>query len=187
MGMLLILKYKMINSKKGAEKILSIYWFVILIITVVGIYGMVTLYYHHPYDIRELEANLLANKIADCISNKGELIENLFNDTSGEVSEEFNKNFLENCRITFNVEDKHNWKKRFQYYLEVNFYDIDLKSLGSISKGEKIWEKDCEINKGEDYEKLVKCVNTRFYSLYKDKPILIDILSIIRKTEKNVK
>ena len=186
MDMLLI--HKMINSKKGAEKILSVYWFIILTITVVGIYGMVTLYYNHPYDIRELEASLLANKVADCISYKGKLEISLFNETTEKVSEEFQNNFLKKCNITFNVEDEHRWKEKDQYYLEINFFNINEISLGKIAKGNIVLKEDCEIKEKKAYEKLPKCVNKRFYSLDKSgKGILIDIFVAVRKTEKNVK
>ena len=175
------------SDKIGAEKILSIYWFVILIITVVGIYGMVALYYDHPYDIRELEANLLANKIADCISYQGELNESLFNGTTGKLSDEFNKDFLNICGINFNTEKEHKWGEDIQYYSEINFYDLDKNSLGSIIKGDVRWKEYCELKGEKEFKLFSKCVNTRFFSLYKDKPILVNIIIGVRKTEKNVK
>jgi len=181
-----ILFFKMSN-KKGAEKYLSIYWFMILIIVAVGIYGMVSLYYNHPYDIRELEANILVNKVADCISYEGELRPEVFNESNGKLSKEFENDFLNTCNITFNVEEEYDWGKREQYYLEVGFYDISLVSLGSISKGEKTWKENCLLKGEEEYEIFSKCVNKRFYSLYRNKPLLIEVFVGIRKTEKNVK
>lgn len=168
----------MIN-KKGAEKIISVYWFVILIIVAGGIYAMVSTFYGHPYDVRDLEATILMNNVADCISKQGHLEEFVF--------DEEETNFLEKCNITFATEDFSNWKERGQYYLEINFYDVGEINLKTILEGEKSLKKDCDLNKNKSFELLPTCVNGRFYSLDNNKQIFIDILSVVRKTEKNVK
>ena len=59
---------KLINNKRG-DKILSIYWFAILLIIAGGIFGMVYVFYGTPYDVREIETRVLTNQIADCISS----------------------------------------------------------------------------------------------------------------------
>ncbi len=51
-----------IKNKRG-DKILSLYWFAVLIIVAGGIFGMVYVFYGSPYDVREIEANVLLNKI----------------------------------------------------------------------------------------------------------------------------
>ncbi len=190
-GKELFLYFKMKNSnKKGAERMLSIYWFVILALTAGGIYGMIYAFYIHPFDIREVEANILINNVADCISEKGVLKDFVLNE-EGKVDENFKKDFLDKCGINFNVEDEHGWNDektgKNQYYLEVNFYDVNLNDLGSISAGEPIWKSDCKLKEKKEYQTLVKCANKRFYALDNYNQILIDILSIVRKTEKNVK
>lgn len=180
-----------LQNKKAAEKILSIYWFIILIITVVGIYGMVMLYYGHPYDIRQLEADLLTNKVANCISNKGLVEPEVFNKPSLELSKGFQEDFLDKCNITFSVEPHKDWKE-VQYYIEINFYlytdsQSNPQPLGSISKGEKTLKEYCESTQKRDYKRLPKCINKRFLTLYGTDLILVDIFSAVRKSEKNVK
>jgi len=175
-------------NKKGAEKIISVYWFLMLIIVAGGIYGMVYTFYGHPFDVRELEANILINNVADCISEKGIINDFVFNE-SGAINKNFNENFSDICKINFNVEDEKNWKEKEQYYVQIDFYNVEnlSKPFSSISKGNKLWVSDCDINKKGDFGILEKCVRKRFYSVDGKKQILMDILSIVRKTEKNVK
>ena len=62
---------KFIKNKKGSDKVLSIYWFVILFIISTGIFGMVYVYYHAPFNVREAEGDIMVNKIAECVSQQG--------------------------------------------------------------------------------------------------------------------
>jgi len=178
-------------NKRGAEKILAVYWFVVLIIVAGGIFAMVYVFYHGSYDVRDIEANIMINKIADCLSEGGYLREEVFNVTNETFL--LNKsNFLEVCHLNFNVEEK--WDKE-QYYVEINIYKFGEvnKLIFEISEGNKNWKGFCELQDDKEYERLVKCVKKRFYSLDKEEndeernQYLIEILSIIRKTEKNVK
>ena len=176
-------------NKKGAEKILSVYWFIILILVAGGIYGMIYMFYSHPFDIREIEVNALTNKVADCISSKGRINEGVFNE-SGFLDKNFEDNFLDSCKINFNVEDEHGWEDRQQYFFRVRFFTIgDLNNpFSEFSNGESLWLKDCqEIAKGTALEASSKCAEKRFYSVDGNKQILVDILSAVRKFEKNVK
>jgi len=42
------------KNKRGMEKIVSIYWFAILIIVAGGIIYMVSIFYGDPYDVGQL-------------------------------------------------------------------------------------------------------------------------------------
>lgn len=176
-----------LKGKRGAEKVLSIYWFIILVITVVGIYGMVTAYYNHPYDIRELEANILINKAADCLAYGGKMNEGIMNESTLKIFEDFNQDFLAKCNITFNVEQEYSWDEMGQYYIEINFYDVNLKNLGNITKGNNVFKGQCAALKTEkDYALLPKCADNRFLTILGGKQqILIDIFTGVRKSEKN--
>lgn len=173
-------------GKKGTDKMLSIYWFAILFLVAGGIFAMVYVFYSHPYDVRNIEADILNNKVADCISREGKI--NLDLESIEETD------FLKLCNLNFNVEDEFEWKKQGQYYLEVNFYTLEdtSNSLFNIEEGNKNLFSSCELQKenNKEYNKLAKCVEKRFYSVdskNKDKQYLIKILSVVRKAEKNVK
>ena len=172
-------------NKLGTDKIISVYWFAILCLVAGGIFAMVYTFYHNPYDIRELEADIMVNQIANCLSWEGYLREEVFNGETFILNEE---NFLEQCHLNFEAEG--DWKTG-QYYAEVNFYN-GVKNLDNpifkISKGNKNLISNCEIQKDKEYERLAKCVEKRFYSLDKDdNQYLIKVLSVVKKTEKNVK
>ena len=168
--------------KKGSSKIMSVYWFAILILVTGGISVMIFSFHNSPYDVRELEAEIMINKVSDCLSNGGILNEDLFGE------EEFNKEFeiLEECHFNFNTE----FEDRIQYYLEINFYDITNfeNSIFKISEGSKEFKADCELQKDKEYGTISKCAEKTFYSLDKDKnQFFVKTLSIIRKTEKNAR
>ena len=75
---------------------------------------MNTIFYGEPYDVRQIEANILINKIVDCLSDG----ENLRQDA---MDENFRDNFLENCNLNFNSEEM--WEEK-QYYIEIKDLDI---------------------------------------------------------------
>ena len=160
-------------NRRGGDKILSVYWFAILILVAGGIFGMVYTFYNHPYDVREIEANLLVNHVSDCLSLGGKL-------NSLVLVEGFSENFLEICNINFNTGDSFEVS---QYYLEVN---LDGNQI--VSEGNKNLISNCGYESEIEKNNLAKCVERSFYSLDENEnPILIKILSIIRKTEKNVR
>ena len=178
------------KSKKGAEKMLSIYWFLILTIVAFGIWAMAYAFYSHPSDIREVEVRILSNKIADCIAEAGNINENFF-DEQGQFKTLTKDNFESLCHFTFEVEDQYDWRQKYQYYLQINFFDATKKpKFSEIIFGEPQIKSFCEkgVETGQDFERLPKCVTRRFYALDKEnKQTLIEIYSGISKVEKNVK
>ena len=61
-----------LKNRKGADKIITIYWFAILLLVAAGVISMV-LAFQTPYDVRELEASLLTDHIADYLAPQGVL------------------------------------------------------------------------------------------------------------------
>jgi len=165
-------------NKKGADKILSIYWFFILVIIAGSIFTMVNLFYKSPIDVRLTEANILINKVSSCISSNGQLNSNLF------LEDSFNGDFsiLNSCNISFNTEE--DFKDKIQYYVEVKFSGSD--NVFDLEEGNGILKSSCQIQDKKKYNTLVKCANRTFYSLGPSETLYgVNIYSIIRKTEKN--
>lgn len=190
---------KFLNFKKGTEKILSIYWFAILIIISVGVIAMVYIFYNYPYDVRELEVDILTDKVADCLSYGGKLNPDLLNEKET-FNENFKNGFLKECNLNFSVENfsvekGYEWKKMPQYYIEINFYILESleNSVFNIVEGNENWKANCDFKPGIDltkkeFERLPKCIKKRFYALGENnRQYLIEILSIVGKVEKNVK
>jgi hypothetical protein len=177
-------------NKRGTDKILSLYWFVLLTIIAGGVFAMVYIFYGSPYDVREIESGLLAEKVADCISTKGIIDSDLF--SGKDFNKNINNTFQSKCSITFHVEDEYRDEQIIQYYYKVEFYTPSNLTipLFSFYNGNNNWETDCFVKKGnnKDYARLAKCTEKRFYAVNKGgEQYLIKILSVIGKSEKNVK
>ena len=173
---------KMIN-KKATEKILAIYWFAILIIIAGAVVTMVSLFYGTPYDVRDAEANIMINKVSNCLSENGKLAQELFI-----KNKNFNGNFSlkEKCNFVFETELKGD---AGEYFLQTDFYNLNNTKIFSISDGNFNLYTDCKIEE-DKYKRISKCVEREFYSLspFSDGGIFkIKIISVVRKTEKNVK
>ncbi|MCX6750368.1 MAG: hypothetical protein NTZ83_02840 [Candidatus Pacearchaeota archaeon] len=182
----------MINNrdKKGTDKILSIYWFVVLTLIAGGIFAMVYVYYGPPYDVRGIESEIFAERIADCISRGGVMSPDLF---AGEgFNAEIGNTFREKCNFNFNVEEGYGDKEEMQYFYKVEFYTLKdlINPAFSFQDGNGNWESECFIKKenNKEYARLAKCTEKRFYALSKGgEQYLIKVLSVIGKSEKNVK
>jgi hypothetical protein len=179
-----LIKFIFGKNKKG-DKLISVYWFAILVIVAGGIVLMVNSFYSSPYDVREIEAEILATKVADCVYPGGEM-NKMLNSPTGVFRESFKDNFMDICSLNFDVEGEF---QRPDYYIEVGFYSTG--SLGrkkfEIIEGNLNWKEDCNLEGGKQ-DKLVKCVEKEFYAADSTKTVyLVKILSIVGKVEQNVK
>ena len=175
----------MLNNKRGEEKIISVYWFVILLLVATGVVIMVNVFYGSPYDIRLIEAEILSEKVANCIEEGGEINPDLMT-SEGRFREEFGDNFLDYCDITFKTQSEF---EEGQYYIEINFAEKRNpgKILFGIFEGNPNFKGDCDLD-GKKHKKLAQCVQKEFFSLgEKEKIYSIKITSIVRKIEQNVK
>lgn len=184
------MKNKFIKNKKGSDKVISIYWFAVIVLIAGGVFGMVYSFYNSPYDVREIEGNILADKIADCVSFQGKVSGEIISD--GEFNPEFENIFLGKCNLNFKSESENGWENEIQYFAEVGFYNVTNKEVSSftIVGGNENLRADCFIKKesGRDYKKFTKCTEKRIYSLDDEgKQHLIKILVGVRKAEENVK
>lgn len=164
-------------DKKG-EKYVSVYWFAILFIVAAAMVYIVASFYGQPYDVRQVEADILTDKIAECVSQGGVINQEVF-------SQDFSENFLQVCRINFGVEDFSDWKEQGQYYSELRVSDFESKDLlVEVSAGNSRWKTYCE----REGRNAPYCLNRSFYGVDSSgkEQYEINVLSIVRKTEKNV-
>lgn len=109
------------KNKRGADKILTIYWFVIIFIVAGAVVYMAYSFYGTPFDARVIEGRALSDQIANCLTNNGYLNSQIF-------SSDFQNNFLADCHINFSTEDFSNWKTIPQFYTEVEVYKFSTNS-----------------------------------------------------------
>ncbi|MBW6442616.1 hypothetical protein K0A97_02435 [Patescibacteria group bacterium] len=168
---------------KHGGKLISVYWFFIIFIVAAGIIYMVLSFYNKPYDVRNMEVELLIVKISDCLSYGGYLNDSLIN-SGGHFSEEFKENFEKICSLNFSVEDFSNWKENDQFYLKIDLFNFDIigEKIDSFEQGDRGLTTFCDL----EGEYLPVCSKRSFYALDKNNTkYQIEILSIIKKTEKN--
>jgi len=170
------------KNKRG-DKLISVYWFIILTIIAGGIVLMANAFYSTPYDVRNAEAKILSEKVADCIYFGGIMNKDLIAST-GAFKKEFDDNFLNRCQLNFDFKEDFGG---VEYYVGVDFFisEVAEESIFSITAGNKNWISDCEVKVGK---KLVECYDNEFWSNSPDgKSYLVKIKSIIKKTKENVK
>lgn len=180
--------FKQRKDKKGTDKLLSLYWFAIILIVSFGIFAMVYVFYSAPYEIREMESEILSNKIADCFSRQGRINPGIFSEKG------FNSEFdlFEECNLNFEVEDEYDWEDEEQYFVETEFYTLDdLRNPKLVlSEGNLNWKPNCFIKnkKQEDFERFVKCREERIYAVDEgSNQFLVKILVGVAKIEKNAR
>ncbi|MFH1326600.1 MAG: hypothetical protein ABIH59_00545 [archaeon] len=172
---------KIYLKKRGVDKMISMYWFVILFIVAVAVVYMAVLYYGKPYDVRDVETTILTNKIADCFSRQGILKQEVFDGSNFLINE---GNFLEICDLDFKTEEDYNWEDN-QYYVKLDIFDFTTKNSFPGFPFEKGNQKlkDCS-NKLDNFP---FCIGRSFYVIDElGNQYVVNIFSSVRKTEKNV-
>jgi hypothetical protein len=174
----------MFHNKKGEEKIISIYWFIILLLVATGIIIMVNIFYGSPYDVRLMEAEILSEKVANCIDKGGKFNSDLFSET-GVFKEEFRDNFMDHCNLNFKTQYDF---EEMEYYLEINITQkrSPKKNLFEIKEGNPNFKTDCDLD-NKKHQKLVQCFQKEFFTQEKGIIYSIKIISMVRKSDQNVK
>lgn len=163
-------------NKVGTEKILAIYWFAVLFIVAAAVVYMAVAFYGKPYDVRDIEVNLLINQVVDCMVDAGY----------------YNGKNLNLCNLNFDVEKFEEWsseKGKEEYYVEVSVCGFELEKgvVGCddpVPIGNSILKQDCEIQNGGNFS---VCLEKSVYTIEKGgAQKIIKIFAGVRKTEKNV-
>jgi len=169
-------------NKKGDERVLSIYLYIIYIIVLVGVVSGVLIFYGSSMDIRKAEARLLIDKTIDCLSDEGKINSEVFSD---------NFNFLDFCKINLN-DSSSEASSQIPYYLQIEIYNstnctISGKnyfcsdSLKNLTYGEKKYFEYCTLVDN----KFPQCTVKYVYLLKDGQPILLKIYGVIDKYAQN--
>ena len=120
------------KNKKGDEKLLSIWWFFVLMVIGGGIVIGVMIFNSNEVNTNELEADILTERIVDCLDNNGYLNENLLN-------EDFN--IFEECGLNEKV-----FRTGSNFYFSILIYDENENEIKEIiSGGDHSFDKNCKI------------------------------------------
>lgn len=169
-------------NKKGSDKLITIYWFMILVIIAGGIVLMVNAFYSTPYDVREIEARILAEKVSNCVYPGGEFFRLL--NSNGVFRPEFKDNFMDRCDLYFRPQGDF---EDIEYYVNIGFYsdEDDEEPRYFLEGGNLNWVEDCEVD--TQNERLARCYENAFWT--KDpagKVYYAKVISAVRKVKQNV-
>ncbi len=151
------LEYQIFNNKKAGEKLFSIWWFFVLAVVGVGIVAGVYIFYSADVDVREAEAGILYEKIADCIIEQGFLTDKFLYDKE-------NFDIYKGCDLNKKIIEG-------DYYIKIQAFDESNNEFISIIKGNPSFSKDCDIILSNDKlkaEKYPKCIRKAEGVLYYD-------------------
>jgi hypothetical protein len=150
------------RKNKKAEKLLSIWWFFVLAVIAGGIVIGVLIYSSADISVRETEANVLAEKITDCLIDNGYLKENIFDK---------NFNIFDFCSLNQKV-----FEKSGNFYFNISIFDSE-NLIFNLAKGNPAFEKDCKIQEKTETKYFPKCSEKQEIALFKDKNVQINILA----------
>jgi hypothetical protein len=170
------------NNKRGQDKLISVYWFFILLIVAGGVVMMVNTFYSSPYDVREFEAQILAENVADCIYPGGQM--NPFLNSNGVFRPEFKDNFAERCRLNFAPSREFD---EIEYYVSAIFYEggNEKSPRLTLEEGNLNYKSDCKI-KDAAGKNLAVCVEKSIWVVNPNEKLYsVDILSVVRKVSEN--
>lgn len=165
------------------DKIISVYWFAILFIVAGAVVYMAYSFYGEPYNVRYAEAEKLVDKVVECFLDGVHLDESF-------REEGFSENFLDNCNLNFETEAIYGWDQMGQYFVSVWITDfVSGEEVYSHDEGNSDLQESCVL----EGDGLPVCFSRATYVLV-DEDILDDednqyklsVLSVVRKTEKNV-
>ncbi len=138
----------LIKNKKGAEKYLSPWLFLVWAIIGVGMVIGALIFYSAKIDVREEEADILSTKLIDCIVDNGYL-----NDI-------FKKNIFEKCNLNEEM-----FYKGGDFYFNISISDFKSGKILEIKKGEDDLVFQCMV--GKDEEHFARCSEKIIYALNK--------------------
>jgi len=145
--------------KKGDEKLLSIWMFIIWFIIAFAIVSGVWIFYSAKIDIKELQAQALNNRLSDCIADKG--INNL---------DDKEKIFSE-CRINKNFNN---------FYFRIDIYDsISSTKIKSISAGYPDLELQYNLREKSSAENFARCLENEIvvYDSGENKNLIVKMIA----------
>jgi len=134
-------------NKKGEERYLSpILWIVWGIVAAAFIVAVI-IFYSGEADVRELEAVILANRVADCISDTGVLKEEVLDeavDFDGEI--QIGYDLIDSCGLNREI-----FEEIGDYYVRVSIFDESIQELRNpIEVGNSGLEFSCIFQRKDD-------------------------------------
>lgn len=147
------------KNKKAGEKLLTIWWFIVLGVIGGGIGIGVMIYFSATVNTNGVEAGILGERIMNCISENGYLKNNVLNGSF---------DIFKECNI-----DKRLFEKGSYLYFNVTIYNKDI-TLANFIAGDYSLERDCSIANKISASHFAKC-DEKAETILNDKNEIIKI------------
>ncbi len=134
---------KIFKNKKGAEKYFSLWDLFMFVIIGTGIVISVYIFSSANLDTREIEAEILNNKIYDCVVENGVIIPEFF---------DLDFDIYEKCGLSKKI-----FKLDNKFFFKIEFYDNSGGFLREPIKSFIDKSVECDIQKNSEAEHLMKC------------------------------
>jgi hypothetical protein len=115
-------------NKKGSEKLLSIWWFFVLVIVLVAIVTGVLIFYSVDLDLKSYEAKYLSEKLMKCFSDNG----------GSYYSGEFD--IFEKCGLKREV-----FGAGSNFFYHIKIIDDKQSIIKEFTGGDVSYENDCKV------------------------------------------
>ena len=126
----------LLMDKTGEKKLMSFVWIFVIAIVVAGIGYGVSVFYSAEVDVRNVEAEILMDRISDCFFEQGFLIEGLLEDDF---------DIFHECKLNRDVIES-------DFYFKIAVLDnLGNKIREDIREG-KNFEVECGVVEGEETE-----------------------------------
>jgi len=146
-------------NKKGAERYITPWMFLIWAIIGVAIVIGVLIFNSARIDVREKEADILAINLVDCLVDNGYLRE--------EVMEDFN--IFDECNLEEEV------IRNGDYWFNVSIYEEGL--IRNFTAGVGDFEMQCKLKKTAEAEQFAECSRKTVYVLMENKRVRMGVLA----------
>lgn len=130
------------SEKKGVEKLISIWWFFVLFIVGTGIVLGVMIYYSAETSVKKVEAEILNQRIFDCITNENYLNPKVF---------ENNFEVFDGCGFNSEVFGKGSF-----FYFKILIYN-ETGLVAEKNYGDFAIDKNCKIAEKMSAKRFPEC------------------------------
>jgi len=155
------------KMNKLGVKLLSIWWFFVLGIIGGGLVIGVLIYSSADVSVKEFEADILSERIMDCIVENSVLNPDFDNDFD----------VFKKCKLNQEV-----FGKNSNFYFKISVLEKGIK----INNGRISLEKECEIQKDVKATHFPRCSEKNEKVLYNGEEVILNILSVSDQEGKKI-
>ena len=121
------------KTKKAGTKLLSVWWFLVLVIIAIGIVAGTSIFITKKIDTRAVEADILVSRAIICLVNQGIIREDFLKE---------NFNIFQKCALSEKIIDKSS-----NYFLNISLFDATSNKLVNVPLvyGNHAFEKECKV------------------------------------------